>query len=104
MTTAATVQAILNGDHDRFATLVERYLHAVQAVAYANCRNAADAEDITQESFLTAYQRLNTLRTPEKFEGWVTTIARNRARKLKSNQAKHDALTKLANRAFLPTA
>lgn len=74
------VQAVLTGDTATFGTLVRRYFRSVYAVAFAQCNNHADAEDISQEAFLTAYRSLDTLREPNRFEGWVTTIARNLAR------------------------
>ena len=75
------IQAVLAGDTTIFGKLVSRYLRSVYAVAYAQCNNHADAEDISQEAFLAAYESLDTLREPGRFEGWVKTIARQLARK-----------------------
>ena len=38
----------------------------------------ADAEDILQETYLTAYQKFSQLRNPDAFKAWVLSIARNK--------------------------
>lgn len=73
---ARAVRQVLRGRRDQFDTLVNRYLPAVYAVSYAQLRNHADAEDVAQEAFLTAFTSLHTLREPHKFEGWVVSMAR----------------------------
>lgn len=78
---SAIIQNVLTGNPALFDTLVSRHLRAVYAVAYAQRPNHADAEDITQEAFLKAYQSLDTLRDATRFEGWITTIARNLAKR-----------------------
>ena len=40
---------------------------------------AADADDVTQNVFITAWKRLDTLRDPAAFAGWIARIARNAA-------------------------
>jgi RNA polymerase sigma-70 factor (ECF subfamily) len=65
-----------------FEELVRRHMPAVSAVAMAYTKNHTDAEDVVQESFLKAWQSLDSLRTPRRFGGWVVTIARNAARNL----------------------
>lgn len=87
---ARLIQQIISGRRDRFDTLVARYLPAVYAVAYSQLRNHADAEDAVQEAFLSAFTTLNTLRDPRKFEGWVITMARRIAIKLRSQRERHD--------------
>jgi RNA polymerase sigma-70 factor, ECF subfamily len=44
-------------------------------VAYGVLRNAADAEDVAQESLLRAYRRFDRLREPQSFRGWLVRIA-----------------------------
>ena len=78
---------VRQGDREAFGILVERYLPAVQTVAYAHCGNFADAEDIAQDAFLRAFQNLDSLRERHKFAAWLLTIARNGAHTLtKSRQ------------------
>jgi len=73
---AYAVRQVLSGRRDTFNLLVERYLPAVYAVSYAQLHNHADAEDATQEAFLSAFTTLHNLREPTKFEGWVVSMAR----------------------------
>jgi RNA polymerase sigma-70 factor (ECF subfamily) len=40
---------------------------------------AVDADDVTQNVFITAYTKLSTLRDPAAFAGWIVRIARNAA-------------------------
>lgn len=43
-------------------------------IAYSVLGNSADAEDVAQEAFLCAYQKLDSLREAEKFRGWMNRI------------------------------
>jgi RNA polymerase sigma-70 factor (ECF subfamily) len=43
----------------------------VYQVAYSVLRNAGDAEEVTQETFLTAYRKFDSLRDGDKFRSWV---------------------------------
>ena len=69
------VQRALRGDADAFATLAEQYAESVFALSYGRLLHHADAEDVTQETFLRAYEKLGQLREPDRFEGWVHRIA-----------------------------
>ncbi len=69
----------MQGDRDAFGQLVERYSAHVYALAYAKLANHGDAEEASQEAFLRAYERLGELRTPDRFDAWLTRIALSRA-------------------------
>ena len=62
--------------------LVSRYMRPAFLVALSVTGNPEDAEDVAQESFLAALQRLEDNREPERFGGWFLTIVRNRAKNL----------------------
>lgn len=79
---ARIVKKVLAGRTDAFGVLVDRHLRAIQAFAYARTARHADAEDIVQETFLRAFEKLDTLREPEKFLSWVLGIARNLSRQV----------------------
>ncbi len=65
------------------------YTSAVRGVAYHYAHNGADADNLAQETFLQAYEKLYQLREPERFDGWLQGIAVNvsfmsmRSKKLK---------------------
>ncbi|MHC4603016.1 MAG: RNA polymerase sigma factor [Planctomycetota bacterium] len=69
------ISATLGGDISAFGTIVERYWNMVIALAFSRIADAAEAEDIAQESFLKAYSQLGSLRKPSQFAGWLSKIA-----------------------------
>ena len=83
------------GDGDAFETLVERYEAAVCAVTWAWTRNRVDSEELAQEAFARAWQRLGQLREPEKVGAWLCGIARNVARRHRSSPATIDVVDRL---------
>ena len=71
------VQLTLEGDHDAFTALVEKYQSQIHALVWRKIDDFHIAEDITQEVFLTAYQKLATLAHPDRFAKWLYVIANN---------------------------
>src|SRR5271165_287252 len=57
-----------NGDFER---LMRESYRLVYQVAYSVLGNAADAEEVAQDRFLTAYRKFDSLRDAEKFRPWV---------------------------------
>lgn len=74
------IQIALAGDDSAFADLITRYQRKVYAVILSNVRNFADAQDLTQETFLTAYLKLDMLRNSNNFGHWIRKIAINQCR------------------------
>ena len=68
------IRAALLGENSAFGTIVERYWNMVVALALSRVSDAAEAEDIAQESFLKAYSQLVSLRDPSRFAGWLSKI------------------------------
>ena len=66
---------ILSGNDDAFSTLVQKYQKSVHALAWRKIRDFHYAEEITQDTFLKAYQKLSTLKNPHQFAGWLYVIA-----------------------------
>lgn len=71
----ALVAAALRGDAEAFAQLVTRYERPVYHLAYRTLKDAEEARDITQESFLRAYRSLRGFRPSSKFSTWIFAIA-----------------------------
>ena len=76
---AALVGRARAGDGTAFESLVRRHLKAAYAVALARVGEPADAEDVVQDSFVMALQKLDACRSPERFGAWLLEIVRNRA-------------------------
>ena len=74
------IRCARNGDHEAFEALARFYWAPVYKMIYYRVRSKMDAEDITQDVFLTAFKRINTLREISKFKSWLFTIAINRTR------------------------
>ena len=79
VTDAALVARAREGDHAAFAALVERHTAAVHRAALSAVGSRADAQDVAQEAFLLAYQRLRSFRGEASFKTWLLTIAWNQA-------------------------
>ena len=71
------VRAVLAGDKDAYGALVRANSAAVFRVAYRIAGNEADAEEIVQETFLRAYQRLEKFEQRSTFGTWIYRIAVN---------------------------
>lgn len=58
-------------------TLVEQHYESVYRFAYRLCGASHVAEDLTQQGFLDAQRKLDTLREPDKARAWLFMIVRN---------------------------
>lgn len=75
------------GDSEAFEQLVRLHLRAAYTVALGVTNDPADAEDVTQDSFIAALERLDDCTDPARFSGWLLAIVRNRALNLRRAQA-----------------
>ena len=75
---AELIAAVLDGDDAAFGRLVEKYQVAYVRYATRMLSDRALAEDIVQDGFVTAYERLETCENPERFAAWCFRIVRNR--------------------------
>lgn len=73
-----SVERTLGGDTDAFADLVERHQAVVHRVA-ARVVGADDADDVAQEAFLRAFNRLRQYRGDSPFRSWLLQITFNTA-------------------------
>jgi RNA polymerase sigma-70 factor, ECF subfamily len=67
------------GDVDAFGELVERNRRAVFRAALACVRSPAEADDVAQEAFVTAYRKLGTFRGEAQFRTWLKAIDRRKS-------------------------
>jgi len=82
------IHKCLNGEPEAFGLLVDRYKEGIYAFAYVKLRNFHDAEDVTQEVFVRAYQNLNTLRRYDSFLAWLYSVTSDLCRKWNRSQAR----------------
>jgi RNA polymerase sigma-70 factor, ECF subfamily len=75
---AALVDRARRGDAAAFEVLVRRYTRPAFAIALAVVREQADAEDVCQDAFIRALERLDDC-DPTRFGAWLLRIVRNRA-------------------------
>ncbi len=68
------IQGILAGDEEAFVSLVSKYQKQVHVHAWRKTGDFHIAEDITQETFLQVYQKLETLEDPTQFSRWLHSI------------------------------
>lgn len=68
----------LEGDTHAYGMLVERYQHALYRHCYLLVYDEAEAQDIAQDTFIKAYQKLPTYNADYAFSTWLFTIARNK--------------------------
>ncbi len=72
---AETVVRAQNGDRDAFGELVERFERTVHAICLRRLGNPSEALELTQEVFLHVMKRIDQLREPERFAGWLRQVA-----------------------------
>lgn len=73
------IAAAQNGDSAAFGMLVRLHQRAVYRLAYGLTRNASDADDLSQETFVRAYRAIARFRLGEPMQPWLSRIAINLA-------------------------
>jgi RNA polymerase sigma-70 factor (ECF subfamily) len=72
---ANLVRSAQAGDRDAFGRLVEQFQRTVHAICLRRLGNPSEAVELTQEVFLHVMRRLDQLREPERFAGWLRQVA-----------------------------
>jgi RNA polymerase sigma factor (sigma-70 family) len=73
---ADLVAESLKGNREAFRQIVERYQTLISSLAYCSTGNVSLSEDLAQETFVTAWNRLSDLREPAKLRPWLCGINR----------------------------
>jgi len=92
------VTASKNGDQDAFAQLVQRYQRRIFNLVYRMLQHYEEAAEITQETFLAAWQGLPAFRGDARFSTWLYRIAYNCCLK-QLEQRKRDKALQIALQA-----
>jgi RNA polymerase sigma-70 factor (ECF subfamily) len=73
--TAKLVERAQGGDREAFGLLIEQFQRTVYAICLGRLGQAGEAAELTQEVFLHVMNRLDQLREPERFAGWLRQVA-----------------------------
>jgi RNA polymerase sigma-70 factor (ECF subfamily) len=76
---AELIARSLSGDHDAYAELTDRYKNALYHHCFAIVRSEDAAEDIAQETFITAYYKLRSYKPEYALSTWLFKISTNKA-------------------------
>jgi RNA polymerase sigma-70 factor (ECF subfamily) len=89
------VSSVNTNDDSDFERLMRENRQVVHAIAYGVLRSDDDARDVTQETFVRAYEHLGSLQEAGKFRAWIATIGRrlalNRLRANRRTQRREEA-------------
>ena len=69
------VIAAQRGESEPFGELVNRFERMVYSVCWQRLRNHAEAQEVTQDVFIKAFEKLYQLEEPAAFAGWLRSIA-----------------------------
>ncbi len=71
------IEAILNGDANAFAVLVDRYKDLVFTLALRMMKHREEAEEAAQDTFIKTFKSLNKFKGESKFSTWIYRVAYN---------------------------
>ena len=77
---ASLVNQAQEGNRSAFTQLADRFHPDIFRMVFYRLRSRVDAEDITQDVFLKAFQKIASVKEAAKFRGWLFSIALNRIR------------------------
>ena len=77
---ASLVNQAKEGNRSAFTQLADRFHQDIFRMVFYRLRSKVDAEDITQDVFLKAFQKIASVKEAAKFRGWLFSITLNRIR------------------------
>ena len=75
-----SISAVMGGNSNAYGALVQRYQKPIFNLMYRVTGSHEDAQDLAQETFIKAYEKLDQFRMGERFFPWLYTIGFNHAR------------------------
>lgn len=75
--TGVLIRRVQNGDLPAFNLIVDQWKDKIHQFAYRFLMDSDDANEITQKTFIKAYQKIDTLDEPGKFSPWLYRVANN---------------------------
>ncbi len=83
-----TIRAVLSGDVNRYAELVDKYQGLALRLAFSLLGNYEDARDASQEAFVNAYRSLGRFRAGARFSTWLYRIVVNECKDARRHRAR----------------
>lgn len=83
------VKKAKKGDSEAFITLIEKNKVALKRVAFAYLKNEEDVADAIQDTILSAYEHIESLKKAEYFRTWIIRILINNCTKIYRRNRKH---------------
>jgi len=100
------IESCLLGNSQMFSRLIDNYKNMIYNLAYRMSNNPQEAEDISQETFLRAYQSLARFNPSYKFSTWLyqitLNIIRDRFKKKELNYVSLDTPIETGDSEFYP--
>ncbi len=87
-----TIHAVLGGDVDRYAELVDKYQSQALRLAFSLLGNYEDAKDVSQEAFVNAYRSLRQFKGSARFSTWLYRIVVNECKDAYKRRARQPAI------------
>ena len=73
------VESILQGNTKAFEIIIQRYEISINRFIYNMIRNLETSQDLTQDVFISAYNKLSSFNKEYNFSTWIFTIAKNKS-------------------------
>src|SRR5436305_4646141 len=91
------INAVKRGDPSAYDYLVSKYSKRLVSIAWGIVRNAHDAEDLAQEAFVKAFQKISRFKEGEPFGPWIYRIVTNLALDVIKHRSRfrHEELTEM---------
>jgi RNA polymerase sigma-70 factor (ECF subfamily) len=96
------VEGLRSGSPEFFESFYERFFDRIHGFARHRVRNAAEADDLTQEIFLAVMRSIDAYRARADFESWVFGVARNVVREHFRSARRRQAREAVAQQAGAP--
>ena len=95
------IEAIQKGESGRFEELVSRYEGRLYNFGLRICKDASDAEDLTQETFINIFRYAKDFRQETRFKNWMYRIAAGVCHRMR-RRSKYAPERELSLEEFLP--
>lgn len=89
------IERAQNGDGEALITLIENSKQEMFRIAFGILKNNMDAADAIQDTVLTCYEKISTLKNPAVFKSWMIKILINHCRRILKEHRKMASIQEL---------